>query len=197
MGWREQIEARIGALRHPAWGPEHCRRLYETMRKIVRSERLRADDDVLFALAWLHDIGTYEEFSGLADSPPACAAIAADQLLAEAGFPVDKLETVSRVIRAHSFEEAPRSSMEARILHDADMLEFLGAIGLVRLLSIVGLEEWVPEPRAAVGLALDFASTLPDRLYYESSRKMARDRIAETSAFTDALSAETGDLAWV
>lgn len=197
MGWREQIETRIDVLRHPAWGPEHCRRLYDTMRRISRTERLHVDDDVLFALAWLHDIGTFDEFSGLAGSPPACAAIAADQLLAAAGFPVEKLEFVSRVIRAHSFEEAPRPSMEARILLDADMLEFLGAIGLVRLLSIVGLEEWVPEPRSALNLALDFAATLPDRLHYDASREIARERLAETNAFTEALSAETGELAWV
>lgn len=197
MAWREQIEARIGALTHPAWGPEHCRRLYATMRRIAKAERLHADDDVLFALAWLHDIGTFDEFSGLADSPPSCAAIAADQLLAEAGFPVEKLERVSGIIREHSFEEKPRPSMEARILLDADMLEFLGAIGLMRLLSIVGLEDWVPEPRAALGLALDFAASLPGRMHYPASHEMARERMAETNAFTEALSAETGQLAWV
>lgn len=197
MTWRDRIVARIGALDHPAWGPEHCRRLYSIERQIAHGEGIEADDDVLFALAWLHDVGTFDEFARYGGSPPECAASAADQLLAAAGFPVEKLERVSRIIRQHSFEGETRDTVEARILRDADMLEFLGSIGLMRLLSIVGDEEWVPDPRAALTLALQFGVTLPRKLFFETSRRLASDRLAETVAFTDSLSAETAGLAWV
>jgi hypothetical protein len=30
------------------------------------------------------------------------------------------------------------------IFHDADTLDFMGAIGVTRLLSIVGLDDWTP-----------------------------------------------------
>jgi HD superfamily phosphodiesterase len=195
--WRDEIEARIGALEHPAWGPAHCRRLYASMREIVRAEGLTADDDVLFALAWLHDVGTFPQYSALAETPPACAAIAADQLLAAAGFPVSKLRRVSRIIREHSFEGDARDTVEARVLRDADMLEFTGAVGLMRLLSIVRAEEWVPDPRAALKLALEFSLALPRRMFYDTSQKMAQQRRAETVTFTDALSAETAEFAAV
>lgn len=167
------------------------------MREIAEGEGGTADDDVLFAVAWLHDVGTFEEFSRYAGSPPECAAIAADQVLARAGFPVEKLVMVSRIIREHNFEGPERDTLEARILRDADMLEFLGAVGLMRLFSIVGDEDWVPNPRAALSLALDFAATLPEKLYLGTARKMAEQRVAETAEFTDALSAESGELAWV
>lgn len=197
MAWRERVIARISALSHPAWGPEHCARLYATMRQIARTEQLDADDDVLFALAWLHDVGTFDEFSRYGGSPPECAATAAEQVLAAEGFPTGKLATVSRIIREHSFEGDTRGTIEARILKDADMLEFLGSIGLLRLLSIVGDEDWVPDPRAALTLALEFGVTLPKRLFFQASRELASARLAETVAFTDALSVGTAGFAWV
>lgn len=195
--WRDVIEERIGSLRHPAWGPEHCRRLYDWEREIADDEQLLVEDDVLFAIAWLHDVGTFGEFSPHADTPAECAALAAARLLPEAGFPPQKLELVVRTIRLHSFEGDGCQSAEACVLRDADMLEFLGAIGLQRLLSIVGLEEWVPDPRAALSLALEFASTLPGKLYFDASRRFAVARMRETLAFVDALAEETGGLAWV
>jgi uncharacterized protein len=102
---------------------------------------------------------------------------------------------VTRIIREHSFEGDSRDTVEARVLRDADMLEFLGAIGLVRLLSIVEVEEWVGSPREAITLALDFAARLPDALFYETSRLIAAERRAETLGFLETLGSETADLA--
>lgn len=195
--WRDGILTRIEALEHPAWGPEHCRRLYATARGIANSEGLDFDDDVLFAVSWLHDIGTFGQFSCDAETPPECAALAAEHLLPEVAFPAEKTATVARIIREHSFEGDDRPTTEAKVLRDADMLEFLGAIGLIRLLSIVETEDWVPEPKAAISLALDFAEQLPGKLFYETSRMMADERVAETTAFVDALGAETADLVWL
>lgn len=195
--WRDGILSRIEPLEHPAWGPAHCRRLYATARTIAESEALELDDDVLFAIAWLHDIGTFGEFACDGEAPPECAARAAERILPEVGFPAEKVATVGRIIREHSFEGDDRDTIEARVLRDADMLEFLGAIGLARLLSIVESEDWVPEPRTAITIALDFAERLPGMLFYETSRLMAAERVAETTAFVDALGAETVGLAWL
>lgn len=195
--WRDRIEERISELKHPAWGPEHCRRLYASERDIADGEALAADDDILFAIAWLHDVGTFEEFAGSGDTPSECAAVAASRLLPEAGFPAGKLDAVVRIIREHSFEGDTRENAEARILRDADMLEFLGAVGLMRLFCMVGLEERVPDPGAALSLAVDFAETLPDKLFYDTSRDVARRRITETAAFVEALSVEAMELEWV
>jgi uncharacterized protein len=82
--WRNAVISRIEALEHPAWGAQHCRRLHATCHAIVSSERLTADEDVLFAIAWLHDIGTFAEFACDAQTPPECAAKGAEQLLAQA-----------------------------------------------------------------------------------------------------------------
>lgn len=192
--WRDGVTAQLRTLEHPAWGPAHCRRLYAMCRQIVADEHLDVDDDVLFAVAWLHDIGTFPAFACEGSDPPACAAKGAERVLAEAGYDGDKVPLIARIIAEHSFVGETRDTPEARVLRDADMLEFLGAVGLVRLLSLVDLEEWVPEPRAAVALAMQFADELPGMLIYGSSRRTAEERVRETREFVEALGAQTHEL---
>lgn len=192
--WRDGVMVRVGELLHPAWGPEHCRRLYDTCQRIVEAEGIEVDDDVLFAVAWLHDVGTFGQFSCDAEDPPTCAARAAESMLPQTGFPAEKVELVARIIREHSFEGETRDTPEARVLRDADMLEFMGAIGLVRLLSIVESEEWVPDPRSAITLAIQFNQDLPDKLMYATSRRIGEDRVVEAMEFIGSLAEETAEL---
>lgn len=192
--WRSGVMVRVGELLHPAWGPEHLRRLYGDCTRIVEREGLQVDDDVMFAVAWLHDIGTFGEYSCEGHSPPACAAMGAEQILPQTGFPAEKIDTVARIVREHSFEGDDRDTVEAKVVRDADMLEFMGAIGIVRLLSISGMEEWVPDPRTAISLAIQFNEDLPDKLFYAASRRMAEDRVVEAMEFIASLAAETADL---
>lgn len=192
--WRDGVMVRAGELLHPAWGPEHYRRLYDMCNRIVTAEGLPADDDVLFACAWLHDMGTFGPYICDDADPPTCAARAAEAMLPQTGFPSEKIPQVCRIIREHNFEGDERDSVEARVLRDADMLEFLGAIGLVRLLSIVEVEDWVPDPRTAVSLAIEFNQDLPDKLFYAASRRIAEDRVVEAMDFIAALAAETAEL---
>lgn len=192
--WRDGIIARLRTLEHPAWGPAHSRRVYSLAHQIAREEGLDADDDVLFACAWLHDVGTFGAFACGDEDPPECAARAAERILAEAGLPKEKIDLTAHIIRQHSFEGEDRDSVEGRVMRDADMLEFLGAVGLMRLLSIVELEDWVPEPRAAVALAMQFAEDLPPKLFYQTSKALAAGRIDETHRFVESLGAETAEL---
>jgi uncharacterized protein len=192
--WRDAVIGRIGTLEHPAWGPAHFRRLYHLCTQIAEDDELDVDDDIVFATAWLHDIGTFGEFACMADDPPTCAAEAAADILPRAGFPAEKIDLVCRIIAEHSFEGEGRDTVEARLLRDADMLEFLGVVGLVRLLSLVGIEDWVPDVRSAIDLAVTFAEDLPDRLFFDSSRFRAEDAIEETRSFVQSLSDHTAGL---
>lgn len=192
--WRDGVIARLRTLEHPAWGPAHSKRLYALAHEIALREDLDVDDDVLYACAWLHDIGTFPQFACEADDPPTCASKAAEKMLPETGFPADKVPLVATIIRQHSFEGESRDTAEARVLRDADMLEFLGAVGLVRLLSLVDVEEWVPEPRAAIALAMQFAEDLPPKLFYGTSCEIAMRRLEETRSFVESLGTETAQL---
>lgn len=191
--WHEEITAKVASLWHPAWGPEHCRRLYTLCREIAALENLAVDDDILFATVWLHDVGTFGEFC-VGEAPPECAALAADKLLKDSDFPAEKLPTVTRIIREHSFEGDIRDTVEARILRDADMLEFTGPVGIVRLLSSVGLEEWLPDTGTALGLAREFCEKLPGEMYTATARRIAERRGITGIEFLDRLEADAGGL---
>jgi uncharacterized protein len=112
-----------------ASGYEHSYRIYQLARKI--GERLAYDDEVLHAACFLHDI---EMYSG----HPASSAEKARAILGETGFTPGKIESVYRAILHHMPGEngeasAPEVSVEGKLLHDANLLETLGAIGLIRL----------------------------------------------------------------
>src|ERR1700740_341950 len=109
----------------------HQPRLYDLTRKIASD--LACDDDVVFADAWLHDLGVFighrpEDPTELAKwDHVRYACERAPQILADAGFPAEKTPAVLAAIREHQPQDNP-TSIEATILRDADILEQLGAI---------------------------------------------------------------------
>lgn len=96
-------------------------------------ERLAMDKNVdklaLVAGALLHDIGVVIDrkihySAGLTE---------AGKILREIGFPEDKIEKAIHVIEAHSRYGGPDpQTVEAKIAQDADALEYIGAIGIIR-----------------------------------------------------------------
>jgi uncharacterized protein len=108
-----------------ASGYEHSYRIYRLARKI--GEGMEYDDEVLHAACFLHDID-------MSSGHPDGSAEKARVILGETGFTPGKIETVYRAILYHmpggSGEEP---SIEGKLLHDANLLETLGAIGLIRL----------------------------------------------------------------
>jgi uncharacterized protein len=112
-----------------ASGYEHSYRIYQLARKI--GEGMEYDDEVLHAACFLHDI---EMSSG----HPRSSAEKARSILEETGFTPGSIEAVYQAILCHMPgeegevpEEEP--SIEGQLLHDANLLETLGAIGLIRL----------------------------------------------------------------
>ncbi|MBE0476997.1 MAG: HD domain-containing protein [Coriobacteriia bacterium] len=193
--WRDEVVEVVGGLKHLAWGPSHCRRVYSMSAEIVGREGLEADDDVLFAVSWLHDIGTFPDHVVEGESPAECSARAAEGVLRGTDFPAGKIQAVTDIIRSHDFERPPLPRTEARVFHDADMLDFMGAIGITRLLAIVGLEDWTPDTRAAVDQMSSFADELPGKLVLGVARHIAHHRKAEMHEFLDELGEETEELA--
>src|ERR1700677_2871958 len=119
----------------------HQPRLYELTRLIGRG--LSYDDDVVYAAAWLHDLGV---FIGHRPEDPGelsrwdnvgYAMKEAPAALLQAGFPTTKVAQVVEAIRTHQPHFSP-SAIEGTILRDADILEQLGAIGILRVAAKIG-----------------------------------------------------------
>ena len=109
----------------PASGFDHFQRTYKTARKLLKLAKLKYDAQVLHAACYLHDISAiypHQEKS----------AEQAMVFLGKISFPPEKIEKVRHAILEHTSEGKPRSN-EAIALHDADLLDFLGATGVTRL----------------------------------------------------------------
>ena len=195
--WRDAVTDYIRAEAQPADKFGHQPRLYALACRIAEGEQ--CDDDVLFAAAWMHDLGVF-----LGHRPADPEKLAAWnhvpytitrslELLTEWGFPAEKLESVAEAIRTHQPKDEPVST-EAIVLRDADILEQLGAIGALRAFVKVGRDtrfrvysDVVPVLDRAVG-------GLPGKLRLAQSRELAKSRVLILQAFLSAIREEAGDL---
>ncbi|KUO75455.1 MAG: hypothetical protein APF81_12520 [Desulfosporosinus sp. BRH_c37] len=117
---------------------EHALRVRE-WGKLLAVE-VGADAIVIELAALLHDIGR----SGAVEKTHAeSSAGLACNILHKVGYSEDIVLRVRDAILAHSLEAGHEpNSLEAKILYDADKLDFVGAIGLGRLFAWGGIQGW-------------------------------------------------------
>lgn len=116
----------------------HLRRVWR-MARLIALDEPGADMDVLLAAAYFHDIVNVPKDSPDRARASVLSADLAVTVLPDLGFPQAKLPALHHAIAAHSFSaRIPCETLEARILQDADRLEALGAIGLVRMFLVSG-----------------------------------------------------------
>lgn len=117
---------------------EHALRVREWGKRLAEEEG--ADFTVIELAALLHDIGR----SGAVEKTHAeSSAGLAVNILQKAGYPEEIIWRVKEAIVAHSREAGHEpNTLEAKILYDADKLDFVGAIGLGRLFTWAGVQGW-------------------------------------------------------
>ena len=117
---------------------EHALRVREWGKLLAEEEG--ADATVIELAALLHDIGR----SGAVEKTHAeSSAGLAVNILHKTGYSEDIVLRVRDAILAHSLEAGHEpNTLEAKILYDADKLDFVGAIGLGRLFTLGGVQGW-------------------------------------------------------
>ncbi|HMK77334.1 MAG TPA: HD domain-containing protein [Thermodesulfobacteriota bacterium] len=100
-------------------------------RCIHLGEKLDADLEVLVAAVYLHDLGRHyidDKAHG------ALSALKAKPVLERINFPEEKRDTVLNAIRVHDVAATPkdRTTLESKILYDADKVDTLGVVGILR-----------------------------------------------------------------
>ncbi|MFA5386543.1 MAG: HD domain-containing protein [Candidatus Paceibacterota bacterium] len=113
--------------REVAAGVDHFRRVFSICQKLAKLAKIKYDKEVLYAACFLHDL---EDESGAPHN--IVAAKIAEKFLKKIKFPANKIKAVQETIREHIPTGKPKTK-EAILLHDADLLDFLGATGIVRL----------------------------------------------------------------
>lgn len=191
--FRSAIIAYIRAQAQPVDKFSHQPRLHELTRAIGAGQTY--DDDVVFAAVWLHDLGVFvghrpEDPEALAQWD--CVAYAMRQtpeILARLGFPAGKIAAVVEAIRTHQPQENP-ASMEGIILRDADILEQLGAVTVLRTVCKIGRDTRFKTFPDALRVLKKNADTLPGQLKLPASRALAVPRLQMLQQFLAAAVAE-------
>jgi uncharacterized protein len=177
----------------------HQPRLYALTKEIGAGQTY--DDDIVFAAVWLHDLGV---FTGHRPEDPAVLARwnhvpytmeRAQEILRAYGFPEAKIPAVVEAIRTHQPAFEPET-IEGTIVRDADILEQLGAVAVLRTVCKVGRDTRFTLFTESVNSLRHSLDTLPDQIRLESTKKLAKPKIDALRAFLEAVDAESYDALW-
>jgi len=188
---------------------DHVLRVYRTSERLALAEN--ADLEIVRAAALLHDSrGSAPGAGGNARvEHHITSAHFAGIILAEKGWPEEKIKSVQHCILTHRFrakEETPRT-IEAKVLFDADKLDVLGAIGAARTIAFGALENQPiyadpsqkfletgqKEPDERHSSYHEFLFKLrhvKDRMFTKSGKAMAQSRYTYLVNFYEQLQAE-------
>jgi uncharacterized protein len=188
-GWRDKVTAFAAKNLQEGLTYSHSRRDYALANSLAAADHVTLDEDVIFAAAYLHDMGGVSAFAEPNKDHADVSVAKINIVLADTDFPKAKLDTVRAAIRTHNFNRKPVGP-EARYLHDADALDNLGASGVAWLLENVDSNGGKPTGQQ---LIKNFDNTKPIEqgvLTPAGKVELAR-RLAEQRAFLDALARET------
>ncbi len=188
----------------------HLDRVWRSAEALL-ARHPEADALVVMAASYLHDlVNLPKDDPERAQASRRSAALARERL-AQRGFPADRLDAVAHAIEAHSFSAAiPATTIEARIVQDADRLDALGAIGLARMFYVAGsmgralahpsdplAESREPDDRAwTLDHIVVKLARLPEMMQTEAGRDMANERLGKLLVFRKEFAQEwlgTGD----
>jgi uncharacterized protein len=193
----------------PVHGFDHVLRVYRMAERLALVEG--ADVEIVHAAALLHDAegsATAGGEIGRSNHHHASSEFARQILQAENWLP-ERIVAVQHCIRAHRFRDnsEPPQSLEAKILFDADKLDVIGAIGVVRTVAfdiVVGQpvysepsqlflstgEKEPGEPHSSYHEYLFKLSRIKDRLFTATARAIAEERHQFMAEFFTRLAAE-------
>lgn len=115
----------------------HLARVWLNARAI--GAEFGADMEILAAAVLLHDCVHVEKSSPLRSQASRLAAARAADTLAGLGWVPARIVAVAHAIEAHSFSAGiPPTTIEARVLQDADRLDAIGAVGVARCFYTAG-----------------------------------------------------------
>jgi len=194
-GWREVVRQFAAQhFKNPAWGYSHSVRDYQLAKDLAEADHATFDDDMLFAAAYLHDMAAFapwdREKEGIDHADEGARVV--DTILTGTGFPSAKMDAVRNAIRTHMFDRTPVGP-EALYLHDADALDWLGAIGVARVIALVDPNGGEPDGPKAVKMLEDNLAQVPSRVLSPAGRKRMPQLQQELAEFLKDLRRETED----
>lgn len=119
----------------PAHDWAHVGRVAATAKKLAEQEN--ADISCTLAAVYCHDLVNLPKNHPDRSKASTLAAEKASPLLKQSGFNSEEIDLIKRAVIEHSFSKGLKpSSLEAAIVQDADRLDALGSIGILRCAAV-------------------------------------------------------------
>jgi len=173
-------------------GIEHVLRVRNYAMRLAKSMSIDGVDLMILEVsALLHDVGRGHELPG--EYHTHVGSGLARTFLRGLGVPEGKIDAIAHCIETHSRKKAHRKkpeSIEAKILYDADGLDMIGAVGILRiaLSAAVKNKGWDHIKEKA-----KWRLTIVDDFMTPQAVKIANQRSRLVTAFVDQLYKELGD----
>ena len=166
---------------------DHTYRVYKRAEEIAkRMKDEKIDIEALRISCLLHDI--VEPYDRKQDHVE-LSLREAERILKEIDYPEDRIQKVLNIISEHSLEsDKTPSSIEAKILFDADKLEGSGAIGIARVFSFCGQNK--KTPAEAIEWYKEEIRKATPRLQTEIGRSIAQESFEYVKSFFERYSQE-------
>lgn len=210
--WKERIEERVKELLKAssdgAHDFAHLERVALRAQRMALAEYPNLSHDstlIILAAGLLHDIVSLPKDHPEAHLSSQKAADLAAEILEELNFPSHLIPAVQHAIAAHSFSGGIKpETFEAQVIQDADRIEALGLIGILRVFYCsgqLGRDLYHPRDPLAQSRELDDKEygldhferkllKLPASMQTEEGRKLASNRANQIRAFRDLLLTE-------
>jgi len=125
-----EVQRRFAYLDDPSHAWEHVERVYKLALHIAKQEG--ANTFIVGMAALMHDLGRASSNDSTRHHAT-LSEIAAAELLSTYQVPPEAQQKILHAIEAHSFSQGIEArTLEARVVRDADRLDGLGAIGVLR-----------------------------------------------------------------
>ena len=194
MGIAEKVKPYFEVDQKGSHGYDHALRVYNLGNYIAINEG--ADVEVVQVACLLHDIGRGRK-KGVCHAE--LGAEMSQDILTVLEFPKDKIPSVVYCVRVHRYSKGiDPVTLEAKIVQDADRLEEIGAIAIVRGLAediLKGKPLYDPsiEPndeyksggnRTSINFLIEKSLKLkPDTFHTKTAKELAKDRYRLTEDF--------------
>ena len=119
---------------------DHIMRVFKNAQKICKKENAR--EKLVLSAVLLHDIVSYPKSDKRSKSSSIKSAEKSRNILKKFNFTKEEIQIISDAIRDHSFSRNKiPTTLEGKILQDADRLDAIGAIGIARVFAVSGSEK--------------------------------------------------------
>jgi uncharacterized protein len=156
------------------WGINHTRRLLHLISIIGEGQQYNRD--AVWLAAHLHDWGAYSKWAQEGVDHALRSRQVAETFLTEREYPGDLTELVLECIELHHSGD-PNRSIESILLSDADALDFLGVVGVLRDFS-----KNPRDMRKAYKTTRQRREKVPGLIILDKSKEMAAERIEQMEA---------------